>query len=74
MKKLGFALFLLLFPSLSFCADTKPIPTPVPTSTIVGAPIIVYPPFNNFMDMMFPPQVIDSNGQVYYRLLAVPKK
>ena len=73
MKKL-ILLLLLLFPQLSLCADIKPTSTPVPTSSIVGAPIIVYSPYNNFMDMMFPPQVVDSNGQVYYRLLAVPKK
>ena len=51
-----------------------PKPTPAPTSAIIGSPIIVYPPYNKIEDVLFPPQVIDDKGQVYYRFLAVPKK
>ena len=68
-------LLFLLIPSVVFCVDTPtPKSTPVPTSSIVGAPIIVYLPYNKMEDVLFPPQVIDDKGQVYYRFLAVPKK
>ena len=70
MKKLILVLFLLF---LSIASADTPNSIPVPISTIRGAPIIVYPPYNKIEDMLFPPQAIDDKGQIYYRFLAVPK-